>query len=148
MLLLLRIRLGKHGADCASADPMKHSSRMVAKQISSLTADYCGELLRRSGPLGGRRSTKHRRHRHTVAYYHHQDGDSLSCILCSRSHCAEGAKRNHQRAIHGLSHYNWHLFVSLIHRFQDEPFHISQAQAYCRGEFLSWNPKITTPPGL
>lgn len=31
---------------------------------------------------------------------------------------------------------------------QDEPFHVPQAQAYCRGEWSSWDPKITTPPGL
>ncbi|PPQ71013.1 hypothetical protein CVT26_014275 [Gymnopilus dilepis] len=31
---------------------------------------------------------------------------------------------------------------------KDEPFHIPQAQAYCRGEFTTWDPKITTPPGL
>ena len=31
---------------------------------------------------------------------------------------------------------------------QDEPFHIPQAQAYCRGEWNVWDPKITTPPGL
>jgi len=32
--------------------------------------------------------------------------------------------------------------------YMDEPFHIPQAQAYCRGEFNAWDPKITTPPGL
>lgn len=32
--------------------------------------------------------------------------------------------------------------------YMDEPFHIPQAQAYCRGEFATWDPKITTPPGL
>ncbi|KAI3615441.1 glycosyltransferase family 59 protein [Moniliophthora roreri] len=32
--------------------------------------------------------------------------------------------------------------------YMDEPFHIPQAQAYCRGEFDYWDPKITTPPGL
>ncbi|KAJ3574615.1 hypothetical protein NP233_g1656 [Leucocoprinus birnbaumii] len=32
--------------------------------------------------------------------------------------------------------------------YMDEPFHIPQAQAYCRGEFTTWDPKITTPPGL
>ncbi|KXN83632.1 Dol-P-Glc:Glc(2)Man(9)GlcNAc(2)-PP-Dol alpha-1,2-glucosyltransferase [Leucoagaricus sp. SymC.cos] len=32
--------------------------------------------------------------------------------------------------------------------YMDEPFHISQAQAYCRGDFATWDPKITTPPGL
>ncbi|KAL0578479.1 glucosyltransferase [Marasmius crinis-equi] len=32
--------------------------------------------------------------------------------------------------------------------YMDEPFHIPQAQAYCRGEFNYWDPKITTPPGL
>ncbi|KAG6891056.1 hypothetical protein C0995_014145 [Termitomyces sp. Mi166 len=30
----------------------------------------------------------------------------------------------------------------------DEPFHVLQAQAYCRGDFWTWDPKITTPPGL
>ncbi|KAJ7071437.1 glucosyltransferase [Mycena amicta] len=32
--------------------------------------------------------------------------------------------------------------------YMDEPFHIPQAQAYCRGEFDTWDPKLTTPPGL
>jgi len=31
---------------------------------------------------------------------------------------------------------------------KDEPFHIPQAQAYCRDAFTEWDPKITTPPGL
>ena len=31
LLLLLSIHLGKHDTDCASADPMKHASTMVAK---------------------------------------------------------------------------------------------------------------------
>ncbi|KAF8649765.1 hypothetical protein AX16_005532 [Volvariella volvacea WC 439] len=35
---------------------------------------------------------------------------------------------------------SWHL--------KDEPFHVPQAQAYCRNEFDTWDPKITTPPGL
>jgi hypothetical protein len=30
----------------------------------------------------------------------------------------------------------------------DEIFHVPQAQAYCRGDWLYWNNKITTPPGL
>ncbi|KAF8922192.1 glucosyltransferase [Mucidula mucida] len=32
--------------------------------------------------------------------------------------------------------------------YMDEPFHIPQAQAYCQGDFQTWDPKITTPPGL
>ncbi|KAF9452582.1 glycosyltransferase family 59 protein [Macrolepiota fuliginosa MF-IS2] len=32
--------------------------------------------------------------------------------------------------------------------YMDEPFHIPQVQAYCRGEYSTWDPKITTPPGL
>ncbi|KAG8905101.1 glucosyltransferase [Tulasnella sp. 403] len=32
--------------------------------------------------------------------------------------------------------------------YMDEPFHVPQAQAYCRGEWSTWDPKITTPPGL
>jgi alpha-1,2-glucosyltransferase len=32
--------------------------------------------------------------------------------------------------------------------YMDEPFHVGQTQAYCRGDWLSWDPKITTPPAL
>lgn len=32
--------------------------------------------------------------------------------------------------------------------YMDEPFHVPQAQAYCNGEWATWDPKITTPPGL
>ncbi|KAI0757334.1 glucosyltransferase [Daedaleopsis nitida] len=32
--------------------------------------------------------------------------------------------------------------------YMDEPFHVPQAQAYCKGDFWQWDPKITTPPGL
>ncbi|KIM85467.1 glycosyltransferase family 59 protein [Piloderma croceum F 1598] len=32
--------------------------------------------------------------------------------------------------------------------YMDEPFHVPQAQAYCEGKYTTWDPKITTPPGL
>ncbi|RKP06416.1 alpha-2-glucosyltransferase Alg10 [Thamnocephalis sphaerospora] len=32
--------------------------------------------------------------------------------------------------------------------YMDEPFHVPQAQAYCEGRYLHWDPKLTTPPGL
>ncbi|KAH6826428.1 DIE2/ALG10 family [Perilla frutescens var. hirtella] len=32
--------------------------------------------------------------------------------------------------------------------YMDEIFHLPQAQQYCRGNFRSWDPMITTPPGL
>ncbi|MEW5312382.1 MAG: hypothetical protein WDW38_004021 [Sanguina aurantia] len=32
--------------------------------------------------------------------------------------------------------------------YMDEPFHIPQTQRYCSGDFQSWDPKITTFPGL
>jgi alpha-1,2-glucosyltransferase len=32
--------------------------------------------------------------------------------------------------------------------YLDEVFHVRQAQAYCAGKLQSWDPKITTPPGL
>ncbi|KAL0926978.1 hypothetical protein M5K25_003238 [Dendrobium thyrsiflorum] len=32
--------------------------------------------------------------------------------------------------------------------YMDEIFHIPQAQRYCRGDFKTWDPMITTPPGL
>ena len=31
---------------------------------------------------------------------------------------------------------------------QDEPFHVPQTQRYCKGNFLEWDAKITTFPGL
>lgn len=31
---------------------------------------------------------------------------------------------------------------------QDEHFHVPQAQKYCAFDFHSWDPKLTTPPGL
>lgn len=32
--------------------------------------------------------------------------------------------------------------------YMDEIFHVPQAQQYCNGNFMSWDPMITTPPGL
>lgn len=32
--------------------------------------------------------------------------------------------------------------------YMDEIFHVPQAQQYCKGNFKSWDPMITTPPGL
>ncbi|EJD04392.1 glucosyltransferase [Fomitiporia mediterranea MF3/22] len=37
---------------------------------------------------------------------------------------------------------------SITEPYMDEPFHVPQAQAYCRGEWSTWDPKLTTPPGL
>lgn len=31
---------------------------------------------------------------------------------------------------------------------QDEVFHVRQAEAYLKGRWDVWDPKITTPPGL
>ncbi|KAH7915149.1 glycosyltransferase family 59 protein [Hygrophoropsis aurantiaca] len=38
--------------------------------------------------------------------------------------------------------------VVVTEPYMDEPFHVPQALAYCRGEWSTWDPKITTPPGL
>ncbi|ORZ34088.1 DIE2/ALG10 family-domain-containing protein [Catenaria anguillulae PL171] len=32
--------------------------------------------------------------------------------------------------------------------YMDEPFHAPQARAYCAGNWDTWDPKLTTPPGL
>ncbi|KAF9973965.1 glucosyltransferase [Actinomortierella ambigua] len=32
--------------------------------------------------------------------------------------------------------------------YMDEIFHIPQAQRYCQGDYWTWDPKLTTPPGL
>ncbi|KAJ1394393.1 Alpha-2-glucosyltransferase Alg10 [Sesbania bispinosa] len=48
----------------------------------------------------------------------------------------------------------WVIPISLLvnrtvpDSYMDEIFHIPQAQQYCRGNFRSWDPMITTPPGL
>ena len=34
------------------------------------------------------------------------------------------------------------------HPYMDEIFHIPQAQKYCQGNFVDWDDKITTLPGL
>ncbi|XP_050842306.1 dol-P-Glc:Glc(2)Man(9)GlcNAc(2)-PP-Dol alpha-1,2-glucosyltransferase isoform X2 [Serinus canaria] len=44
------------------------------------------------------------------------------------------------------------LFAAVSRRqrgpYMDEVFHVPQAQAYCHGRFLQWDPMITTLPGL
>ncbi|CAN4116084.1 unnamed protein product [Withania somnifera] len=48
----------------------------------------------------------------------------------------------------------WVVAVSILlnrivpEHYMDEIFHIPQAQQYCKGNFRSWDPMITTPPGL
>ncbi|CAO3613505.1 unnamed protein product [Cunninghamella blakesleeana] len=32
--------------------------------------------------------------------------------------------------------------------YMDEIFHVPQAQRYCYGDYTTWDPKLTTPPGL
>lgn len=47
----------------------------------------------------------------------------------------------------GVSLVNvWSLKVP--EAYMDEIFHVPQAQAYCHGNWSTWDPKITTPPGL
>ncbi|KAL9250248.1 Dol-P-Glc:Glc(2)Man(9)GlcNAc(2)-PP-Dol alpha-1,2-glucosyltransferase-like protein [Drosera capensis] len=49
---------------------------------------------------------------------------------------------------------SWVIPVSiLVNRiapdpYMDEIFHVPQAQEYCKGYFMKWDPMITTPPGL
>lgn len=64
---------------------------------------------------------------------HSQRGSQLSITL-SRSHTSY------------VSHPEVRSNLSYI--FQDEVFHVRQAQHYCQGHFEIWDPKITTPPGL
>lgn len=48
----------------------------------------------------------------------------------------------------------WVIPVSIVvnrivpEPYMDEIFHVPQAQQYCKGNFRSWDPMITTPPGL
>ncbi|KAG2242485.1 hypothetical protein Bca52824_095669 [Brassica carinata] len=40
------------------------------------------------------------------------------------------------------------IFEELLEELLDEIFHVPQAQQYCNGNLRSWDPMITTPPGL
>lgn len=49
-----------------------------------------------------------------------------------------------------LLHTAWlsRVNTTLLEPYLDEVFHVGQAQAYCAGKLRTWDPKITTPPGL
>lgn len=48
----------------------------------------------------------------------------------------------------------WVIPISILvnrivpHPYMDEIFHIPQVRQYCNGNFRSWDPMITTPPGM
>jgi alpha-1,2-glucosyltransferase len=46
-----------------------------------------------------------------------------------------------------VSAYNRRAGDIVLTSNQDEFFHVPQAQKYCNGDY-TWDPKITTPPGL
>ena len=71
------------------------------------------------------------------------------CVLRGRCYGAEGSQQRCHRTVYGVCHSvdRFDLTQNLYHP-QDEPFHVPQAQAYCNGEWSTWDPKITTPPGL
>ncbi|PVH72025.1 glycosyltransferase family 59 protein [Cadophora sp. DSE1049] len=41
-----------------------------------------------------------------------------------------------------------HVTKAVREPYLDENFHIPQAQAYCKGRYDVWDPKLTTPSGL
>ncbi|KAG2234541.1 hypothetical protein INT48_007354 [Thamnidium elegans] len=40
------------------------------------------------------------------------------------------------------------VYTNVPEPYMDEIFHVPQAQQYCGGDYLTWDPKLTTPPGL
>jgi alpha-1,2-glucosyltransferase len=55
--------------------------------------------------------------------------------------------------LYGIAALCLHFWLSQVcaivpEPYLDEVFHIPQAQAYWAGSWKTWNPKITTPPGL
>uniref|UniRef100_A0A803LT21 Dol-P-Glc:Glc(2)Man(9)GlcNAc(2)-PP-Dol alpha-1,2-glucosyltransferase n=1 Tax=Chenopodium quinoa TaxID=63459 RepID=A0A803LT21_CHEQI len=58
------------------------------------------------------------------------------------------------RLVVGLIVSLWVIPISILvnsivpDAYMDEIFHIPQVQQYCKGNFKSWDPMITTPPGL
>ncbi|KAI9266224.1 asparagine-linked glycosylation 10, alpha-1,2-glucosyltransferase [Helicostylum pulchrum] len=40
------------------------------------------------------------------------------------------------------------VYTNVPEPYMDEIFHVPQAQQYCSGDYLTWDPKLTTPPGL
>jgi hypothetical protein len=47
-----------------------------------------------------------------------------------------------------LGEFDFYFEIPLANSEKDEVFHVRQAQVYCSGDFQTWDPKITTPPGL
>jgi len=71
------------------------------------------------------------------------------CVLRGRYYGIEGSQQCRYGTLHGVCRPAGHFFLEpSSRRPQDEPFHAPQAQAYCNGEWSTWDPKITTPPGL
>jgi hypothetical protein len=71
------------------------------------------------------------------------------CVLCDQHYGVEGGQRHRHGALHGVCcPASYFELQPNLHCLQDEPFHVPQAQAYCKGEWTTWDPKITTPPGL
>ena len=75
---------------------------------------------------------------------------ALSCrVLRGRHYGIKGSQQCRHRTLHGVCRPAGHSVLEPSScRPQDEPFHAPQAQAYCNGEWTTWDPKITTPPGL
>ncbi|KAG4025292.1 hypothetical protein MFRU_061g00110 [Monilinia fructicola] len=46
------------------------------------------------------------------------------------------------------SFWEYQVTKNVPEPYLDEVFHIPQAQAYCRWQYGTWDPKLTTPPGL
>ncbi|QSZ32577.1 hypothetical protein DSL72_002155 [Monilinia vaccinii-corymbosi] len=46
------------------------------------------------------------------------------------------------------SFWEYQVTKNVPEPYLDEVFHIPQAQAYCRWDHGTWDPKLTTPPGL
>ncbi|KAI8330626.1 DIE2/ALG10 family-domain-containing protein [Chlamydoabsidia padenii] len=68
-------------------------------------------------------------------------------------HCQRRFNRRYNLNMHIRLH-DPHPFVAnainsiVPDPYMDEIFHIPQAQHYCQGNYTTWDPKLTTPPGL
>lgn len=74
----------------------------------------------------------------------------MSRFVSQQSASSRSSMQSSTSHIWSVTYYIFYSRRCSVHILcvQDEPFHIPQAQAYCRGEYLTWDPKITTPPGL
>jgi hypothetical protein len=78
-----------------------------------------------------------------------ESGIGINSSIVWSYQCVSGAYSEHKSSLflHG-KYSNYNDFIIILMIYKDEPFHVNQTVEYCKNNFTSWDPKITTFPGL